>query len=259
MESDIKSEIVKNIKQSGIPLQIYSAVTLDNKKWNVTRGPIYAESASKLNNANEIDILAKKESVIKGVKNVLVIECKKQETKPWVFFKQNNVNVDPITLNISCNGEGGGGCAYEFFEKNFNRTHYFNKPLYSYYLHPFSSRDDETRPNPIFKAITQVVMAFAFYMNQDQEFLNMTDSKQISLFYPVIVLDGRLFSANISNEEFNEYNLTEEDHISLLINYELEKPYRMWSNNKMWTIKTKRLIIDIVKKEYLETFLDEIK
>jgi len=89
MDKDLEKAIKKDIKSSGIPLQIFTSIILDKKGWFVKRGSLYS-SETKLKSMREIDVIAEKYNApSQNISRILVIECKKEENKQWVFFKND--------------------------------------------------------------------------------------------------------------------------------------------------------------------------
>jgi len=84
-----EENIIKELKDSGYPLEIEATLVLESKGWNVLNQEGYLDIEE--NKWRTIDILASKNidlpssSVCKQLHFSLAIECKKLE-KPWVFW-----------------------------------------------------------------------------------------------------------------------------------------------------------------------------
>ena len=243
-------KIKHKIEKSGFELELKTSQILNKKGWYVKTNPIYFNKEIK--QYSEIDVVATKKNFIKNSFNKIIIECKKQADDPWVFFKQNKTNRDVWTLNIVSKGEGR---LYNGFGKKFYDKHYYyGKSLATYYMNPFKNPD---KPNPIHKAINQVVNALIFYFDQQSEVIGKSTKERIIFIYPIIVFKGMLFSAKFIDEKLD---IMEEKHIPLLVERETSNPALMpWTDTKSRIITSKPIIIDIVSIDYFEEFLSNFK
>ena len=201
---------------------------------------------------NEIDIYATKLSKRKGFKGSnlglyedLVIECKKQEVKPWVFFEKGVPNLDPTTLSVIPIDISVP------FENHFQDHYYFNKKPCSYHFPAFVSSG---KPDVILDAINHVLDALDYIRMMITNIINKYKIKMERIFYPVIVLDGKLFSARI--EENENVVATETDYLQLRVDRALKEPIITNMTNKavQWEF-SRTYIIDVVRKNYLGDFL----
>ena len=251
MEKDFEEKIIKSIKSSGIPLQIYVSMILEKNDWHVRRGSLY-ESEKESDLPFEIDVIGEKEfSSIKKYRQSLIIECKKQENHSWIFFKKKGVLNDNLVYNLATKDEGED---YQWILHNWNKLPYKNLNLHSYYMaFPFIDKKRKERGIcPIDKAIRQVLRSSFFSLNQLANFIQGTP-KGGYFVYSIIVLEGKLISAEVKDDKVK---LNDANHIQLHIDYELEKGREIWNSASTGIImKTKKIIIDVVKKEYLEEFL----
>ena len=254
-KKDLEKHIKDAIQKSGFPLEIFTSIILNKHGWSVSPHAYYGESNSVL--SNELDIISiRKNRRIQNAKDVLLIECKKQHKDPWVFFRQNEVNSNVFNLVIISSNIDRDSSIYEFFKNYFSSHYYFGKPLCTYYLPIALSEKNEKRmmtKNPIYKSITQIISALKFYTNQEHMFLRSLHSEEIVFYYPIIVFDGDLFSAII--DENGDITLNEENHVQLKIRIEYDRPVVKRVIDKRGIFRSRVIIIDIVKKNYLDEFL----
>ena len=216
--ADNKIENMKKaIIKSGFPLEISTASILKSKKYRIVQHQYYFDEEE--GKIREIDMLAEKtnyfESPKKGTKmefhNILIVECKKQDEKsPWLFFEGDSVNKDPSTLIYTS--------TKEFFNKKwvaenvFPKTHYFIKKPCIYYIPPFKlDKNGNTKKDYIHDTILQLLSALRTTVGIYEEFQNRVVHKRMYSYYPIIVLDGDLYSSRIDNEETIE--ILPRDHI----------------------------------------------
>jgi hypothetical protein len=253
MNKELENKIIRDIKKSGFPLEINSSIELNKKGWKVFNSSRYYNKNKK--DYSEIDIVAIKNQRIKGVKNILIIECKKFHEGQWVFFKQELSKPNVYNLNIVENGRNIS--SYNWFDKNLMANHHYLKnPICTYSIVPHTKGKgevNEKKQKLIYKAVSQVVDALMFYLIRDNKIINQNNINEISLLYPVIVFDGPLFSAEIKNDDVF---LNEENHVQLLFSLQLDTPFKIqWDYKSKKLIKQKSIIIDIVKKEYFSEYL----
>ncbi|MDD4352967.1 MAG: hypothetical protein PHN56_00765 [Candidatus Nanoarchaeia archaeon] len=253
MNKELENKIKEDIKKSGFPLEIESSLILNKKGWSVVNSSRYYNENKK--DYSEIDIVATKEHEIKGIKNILIIECKKFHEGQWVFFKQEISKPNVYNLNIVENGRNIS--SYSWFDKNLMANHHYLKnPICTYSIVPHTKGKgevNEKKQKMIYDAVSQVVEALMFYLIRDNKMLNQNNINEIYLVYPVIVFDGPLFSASVKE---GDIELKEENHIQLLFSLQLNNPFQIqWDYKSRKVIKQKNIIIDIVKKEYFEEYL----
>jgi hypothetical protein len=263
----IQEYIKKEILQSGFPLEIKIATILDKNGWKIIPHLIYPND-SKTGQYQEIDVHATKpmRNYVDNIQNVLVIECKKQESKPWVFFEQDLPNKEVFTINVSPEDVN-----YLWIENNFfHQHHYFNNNPCSYHLPCFIKRHNkggEKKDNAdereeaekssgdvTLKAINQVLDGLIFSMKMEIERFQQLAQKRISFLYPVIVFDGRLFSAKLLPN--GEIETKERESLQLKVSRALKETLILpYSKDREAVMSVKSYIIDIVHKDHFEEYI----
>ncbi len=246
---ELIEKIKDAIEKSGYELELNASRILNKNDWYVKTNPICFNEETK--QYSEIDIVAKKKNKQNWF-NMIIIECKKQADKPWVFFKQNKKNKDVWTLHIVSEEDGR---VYNWFEKNyFDKHYYYDKNIATYYMNPFGNPN---KPNPIYKAINQVVDALIFYFEQQSDVIYEYKKERFVFLYPIIVFAGMLFSAESLD---GKWDINEENHIQLLVEREAKNPKLLpWTDTKEKIFTSKPIIIDIVSIDYFEEFLGNFK
>ncbi len=149
---------------------------------------------------------------------------------------------------------------YYAFQQLKNPHHYDSKKLCSTYFAGLKKNDKDERPNQIFKAVNQVIDALLFYWDREESFITKQRRSEVIIMYPIIVFDGKLFTADVYSEKTE---VQETNHIQLMINREVKDPLEYsWlvkGGKGVRFVKTKPFIIDVVRKDYFEEFLKTIK
>jgi hypothetical protein len=252
---EIKEKIIKEIMNSGFPLENFATVTLNKEGWSVRPSLDYFDK--KFGDYRETDITAFNESGIPNITNMLVIECKKSESKPWVFIQQERLGYLSTNLNIAISPRSR--IYYEYLEETMKFHHYSQKPMCTHYIIPFTNEEKNPKlAKSIFHAKNQVISATNHLLEQQSVRYNLYSELNLkTFFYPIILFDGLLYSATI---EKNDVNLTEENHILLSIERELPKKSTIYLKaNSFVDFEYKPYIIDIVKKDYFNDYLRNLK
>lgn len=248
---DLRDNITREIESSGFPLEIKVSKQLNSLGWFVISNASYANEGEELR--REIDVVARrKDAKLNPLVNVLLIECKKSSKKPWVFFKQNKISTDVFNFNIAAKAQGP---VYRVFEKIAPKHFYSTTPICTYHF-VASAKKDSKESKAIHHAVAQVMNALNFYLNRENEYIETYNRGEVVLFYPIIVFDGELFSAIVEEESIQ---LAEENHVQLYVSRELSHAAEvLWDvkTKSKRLVKTKPFIINIVKKGYLEKFLE---
>ncbi|MGA9363880.1 MAG: hypothetical protein WBW16_05865 [Bacteroidota bacterium] len=246
---ELKENIQKEISKTGFPLEMY-VLDLCSKK-NTGRMPnVRYMSGDTLREIDlycffeEIKLSPKKNETLQHTITSLLIECKKSHDKPWVFFS-------------SSIHQGRDRIPFMKYVSDFDdyfireKSSYFMSEIYENlkYLSTwdkgirqcityFEAFKSQSSPPEIYKAIDSVLS----FLSYKRKFFLKIKRKHGCLscfFFPVVVLDGLLFEAYLDGEQVV---VTEQDHIQLRTDYDEEI-----------------FIIDIVKKEYFETFFDQVE
>jgi len=203
----------------------------------------------------EIDVLAYLESASSSPKEnqqytstELIIECKKSESKPWVFFSANlgHLLTMPQVGFVKYYSDFNA-----YFEKIGERSllgqiahklknnHYNDSTIPRCITYCEAFRDQNTRENNIYSAIESVLSFLSWDIDWRSE--SSDELGDFSTFYfPVIVLDGELLEAK---QQGNGLSVRRRNHIQLRAIFDRGKVF----------------IIDIVRKNHFATYLQMIE
>ena len=190
----IRSEILK----SGFPLELRCRQEIFKHKWALALSRVYLDSD---NIQHEIDLVADKQTILTinkkiTVNSMIVLECKKNESNHWVFFDED-IRFSLLNLLSTLNDEYADNLKW-LRGKSLSSHHYFKfKPTTSYCM------AFKTNQNQIFEALNQVFNAYKHIISTTEPHMAKPDNIQrvwVNVYYPVIVLDGKLFVARLVND-----------------------------------------------------------
>jgi len=175
----------------------------------------------------------------------LIIECKKQEKKPWVLFRQKEPNTDFDTLNVTPE------TAKESFNKGFSHHYYYRRKPCGYHFPTFVAKG---KPDVILDAVNHLLDSLNFAQNVTASLNEKYGVRLLEVFYPVIIFDGKLFSARIKPD--GDIKITKSKHLQLKVCRAIKEPklLELSQIQMRWEIK-KDYMIDIVTKDSLDDFL----
>jgi hypothetical protein len=247
--TDINEQIIKELKKSGFPLEIFVSIKLNESGWVVRPTLDYFDP--NIDDYREADIIAYKNLSAKKIFNILVIECKKSDSKPWVFIRQKRDGNLSENLNILCSPSNSA--MYNSLESTMQFHHYSKTPICTYYIVPFTNGENSKLSKAIFHGKNQVISALNHLFEQRSEMYRGNTMISKTFFYPIIVFDGDLYSAKINEDNIA---LTKENHLILSVERELSKKREIrLGENTYRNQEYKPYFIDIVKKEYFEEYL----
>jgi hypothetical protein len=249
MDEGIISKITNEIKRSGFPLEIY-CLNICSKK-NTGRMPNIRYSYE--GNLREIDLYAFFEEInldpregenLQHTSTSIVVECKKSKY-PWVFFSSNLYGSKDIfgfakyysDFDLYFAGINAPNLHSQVYKKLRVNHYKYNKGV-PYCLSYFEAFRKPDAPSEIYKAIESVLS----FLNFRIELRKSRGEKQgyfTEFFYPVVVLGGSLFEAEIEEDEIH---VKKTDHIHLRVDY-----------------KDDIYFVDVVTKENFENLFNMIE
>jgi hypothetical protein len=246
MLENIKSEILK----SGFPLEIFVFNACSKK--NMGRIPNLHYTTN--DGTKEIDLLAffshyrlQATQHLQFTTSDLMIACKKSETKPWVFFSIDDykgINHSPF-LKYSSDfdlyyAKIGATPLMSHIYKWLPHHHYASGsiPVCVSYVEAFAGEGKASQD--IYKAV-ESVRSFLHHNLTWNSNLRKNFGVLTAFFYPIIVMDGHLVEASIRN---GSIKLRERNHVML----------RLMDRVRRDDVT----MIDVVRKEYFESFLNII-
>lgn len=182
----------------------------------------------------------------------MTIECKKSNTHAWIFFTLPSYTQFIVSGQyldfLEIHSREASLSLRLLYPKR--RIHYnkFERVASSYAEIKLKKARDKkaSGKQEIFEAVNQLVKFVRYKIKENMDrFRKNVDLPLILLFFNVLVFDGTLYEAIVSD---GGVNLIERDHI--LLNTHYRPSY--YESSKMFKI-------DIVKKEYLPKLLNEIE
>lgn len=249
-EEDIEKFISREIKKSGFPLEAYACMILDKNDWEVCPHVLYYNDSQKC--YNEIDIIASKPAHRRGFRGgkylgreVLMIECKKQEKKPWIFFEGDVPTRDASSIYVVPPNPS------LMSKKNFKKHYYYNQKPCDYHFPCFVTSG---KPDVILDAVNHVIDSINFCKNIVLNMLKKINYTVYEIYYPVIILDGRLYSAKINMN--GSVKVSETSYLQLGVSRLREDAeITELSEDCIEFHDSEDYIIDIVRKDFFEDFL----
>jgi len=210
MNKELKSKILKDLKQSGFPLQVETAAYLQGQGWKVDEDLLYVDEES--DKERSVDIHALKvdytyasktpKRITPGNENKLiahlVIECKKS-TKPWIFFDNGKVRwpIIPSTI-LTSKYDDFNNLMFEELETYGLKEHrYKNAKFHKSFYQAIFKGDEEGREN---KMDDTKIRGGLYQATKASRYLKQrygVGEYSFHLFHPVVVLEGELCSASV--------------------------------------------------------------
>lgn len=199
---ELESRILREIRQTGFPLELRVSQLFSNRGCYVANNLYFLDKDEEKGREFDLRVLKNYEFEKEGtgyrVRHCLLIECKKSEDKPWVFFSSPITSYDPGLPRIPCRGVKRGKEWFMSLQlRELKRRH----PFASYarrgrsYFEPFRKTKESSKI--IFGALTTVAKATIFM--RDTEFA--AGHSNICFYYPLIVFDGNLFEAGLHGKD----------------------------------------------------------
>ncbi|AET66630.1 hypothetical protein Desor_0954 [Desulfosporosinus orientis DSM 765] len=238
-EEDLRDKIRKEILKSGFPLELYCQQKVLDYNWSINMNKQYQD---KDDNFREIDIEAHKQDMIAEnlrLSTRLIIECKKNHSNPWVFFREKTHG--PIMyLTVAGDIDESG-------KENFFWRHHYKETVLEHhyktttdksraYVVPFK-HDNPKENRQIYESVSSVIN---YYKHHGLEKIRTFDRNFIKLFYFVVVYDGKLFMADVINGE--DVHVEDTSHVLLGVSNVDGK-------------RTRHYTVDIVTKEFFGEYL----
>jgi hypothetical protein len=251
-DNDFFEKVKADLKKSGFPLEAHVLNICSAK--NTGRMP--SLKYKYMDKVREIDLLAfyetidlapQKQSIPQHTSTNLIIECKKSESKPWVFLSSPAYSFDKILSSLKYFSDLDSHFALrglppllaQIYPK-IKKSHYADASLprcFSYY-EAFKGPD---KPSEIYAAIESVTNYLSYrYQSRANR---PEEAGTFSEFYlPIVVLEGRLFEASISETDID---LHERSHLQL-------RTWRSEAHNDLF-------VIDIVTRDKFPKFFDDLE
>lgn len=199
MSENLIQNILKEINKTGFPLEFKVADLLSQHSYYIAQSTYFIDREE--DKSREIDIRAFSNRIVKYkgsdfcISNVLTIECKKTDNKPWVFlsskFNENDPGISDLLFNTKKHVHFN-----DYIELELEKFHpfYQNPNRARSYFEAFKNESSEQ----IFKAVTSCVKATLY----QQDILESMENR-VSFYYPCIVFEGDLFEGVMLDGEIH--------------------------------------------------------
>ena len=253
VDQGLLEKIRKDIQKSGFPLEIEVTSILTKDGWGVVVHDYYIDEEE--SKPREMDVSAykrfeaskdKRTSNYDVLRVSLVVECKKSD-KPWVFYMtKKGGEFDFPTHLVKVLGKPSISHNRSFSEMWMKRTHYFLPALQEKAVIPYEPFKRPNDRQQVFESTMQVVKATAYHMKENRKLVEWELKNALYLIYPIIVFDGNLFKYT-SDEE-----LRTSEYLQYLTNFR-------FADRDMANLVGDRFLIDVLRKDYLPTYLKMLK
>lgn len=200
MSQNMINKVSKEIEETGFPLELRIAEFLNTKDYLVAHSIFYVDEDEGKSREVDLRVLKNYEININNrklwVRFCFLIECKRCQNKPWVFLSSNKTpfDIDYNKVPFLPNRNFLGKVDFDRI-KIYQPFARYKKVARSY----FEAFKNNERSENIFKALTTVVKATLFTMKKGFAY----DKTSICFYYPLIILDGRLFQGILNNDKIN--------------------------------------------------------
>jgi len=248
--------IVKDMKQSGFPLEVVAGTRITSKGW-ITRHQVYYNDTVD-NKSRYVDIVAHKvidrtSGRYRRLNYTVVAECKKSE-KPWVFYTPPNpfLSKESDLATIAYLREVSKPELTDFAPSLFNcvlHNHYVTAaPLdrvgVAGYV-GFTGGRESQGYDQIFIATNQVLNAVQYLMEQTTLNLKLMSvgPNILVVYYPAIIFDGKMYEYILDEKE--DPKLIETEYVKYEVAFQAQEKG-----------SSSAFLIDVITKDFLARYLD---
>lgn len=257
-EDELKRKIIQKISKGGLPLEFYVSQTLESNDWLVDQSPYYRDSDSgAYREVDEVALYELSKFSLSGLVDYvyfelyLIIQCKSKDNGNWVFFNnshsiffskhfwsaENQIVLNEFNKYLSLKSNKK--------TKRKIKSGEFVKPHRSFY--DASWDDEKQRDILIYNSLTTVVKSLEYFWSK-----NKRKNKHLQIYLPLIVFDGHLWSATLTNRDIAQTALKEVDNLIVQFDYQVKQEDIPFGLDK------EHYHIPIVTKKYFDTYINEL-
>ena len=257
MDSALKHKLIEEIGKSGFPLELEVIDVLRSNNYLTFSNLTFEDSLGSINELDVFSILFDEETEWEiGPSGIqLIIECKKTEKYPWIFFKEayNPLHLLGMLFKVDystdiIDGDSLFNPLLGYMHTELGSHHYNDRsiPVARTYFEAFKKPSEQTT---IYKAVNNILKDRQFVRSWFANSISIKGSRRRTfLNHYVIVLDGPLY---LANKEENNFDIEETKHLFLIVFDTLQK--------QQLKLLEHELIIEVVTKDYFPEFLKLIK
>jgi len=246
--AELLNRIADDVRRSGFPLEVHVLNVCSTKNTGRMPSLRYEHKGE----PRELDLLAFFDTIEKKAKGKaapqhtathLIVECKKSEEKPWVFFSSPSYafkdqadflkyasDFDPYF------SRRGLPPLLSQVRPRINNSHYAN-PTMPRCIAYYEAFKGTSGLNEIYRAIDSVV-TYLSYTHESHLQRERETGIYTAFYLPVVVLDGYLFEVSMQGDQVH---VLERQHLQL----------RTFQGGEVH-------IIDVVTREHFEQFFNEV-
>jgi hypothetical protein len=220
MNEQFKNKIIDDIKQTGFPVELKAASMLERSEWRIIQNSTYVDYDH--TKSREIDITARRlfhgrtDNTLFVIN--LIIEVKKSEKRPWIFFTTPNTRPPYQTFLGPSYGQiihttnfNAKNLSPKDFMIDFPRNQ--ESEVSTSFYEAFKSPDE---PSKIYEAVLSATKAAVYEkrMESGEHFLSQSEiesnakkeyrkdlPESLDVFIPIVILDGTMCKAKISDDD----------------------------------------------------------
>lgn len=211
----MKEKIAKWLNEQGFPLEMKVAKIFQENGFSVSSSIFYKDTSG--GKAREIDVIAERgilldHHIIFTIS--FIVECKYSLDKPWILFRSNNNRGKKILTNYDNASYYGAVTLLEIGNTSVcTENELFQIPEYPYYGVRRAFDNGKDMP---FTALMEVCKGLLAQKEYVDSFYSKPNTYNISLFFPLIIVDGRLYETFLDNA--SQLNVQEIDSGILFLN-----------------------------------------
>jgi hypothetical protein len=242
-------KIESDIQQSGFPLEL-DILNICSTRGIGRRPSVRYEFRDALRELDlhaffaDEDFTTKGRAVPQCTSTSLIIECKKSSAKPWVFFSSPSYAFEDVRTFLKYTSDfdkyfhlrKGSELLYEIREK-LTKCHYADPLIPRCFSYQEAFRGPASHPSEIYSAVDSVI-TYLEYMQELRSYKGLNLGIFSEFYFPIVVLDGYLFEASITQAEIK---VQARQHLQL----------RTFLRGDIY-------IIDIVTRNHFEKLFNEI-
>jgi hypothetical protein len=249
---ELVEKLKADIRKSGFPLEVHVLNVCSTKNTGRMPGLKYEY----LDKVREIDLVAFYEAIdLEPPRGLipqhtvtnLIIECKKSEAKPWVFFSSPAYGRGRVLHSLKYFSELDSYFAGRHLPPllaqiypAITKSHYVDASLPRCFSYCEAFKNTE-KPSEIYTAIDSVIR-YLSYRRRSRENRRKKSGVFSEFYLPIIVFEGCLFEASISGAEID---LHQRSHLQL----------RTWQGEALDDL----CVIDVVTRDHFQEFFNELE
>lgn len=191
-----REKVIQAVEQTGFPLELRTTDILSQRGYYVANSLYYVDKDEEKGREIDLRALLNRNATVEGnyyfVRHCLLIECKRYKKRPWVIFSNSQNIYDGFLNQLDVRGIPNDKITREMSEAVAPTHPLFNiQRIGRGYTELFSDDQTSSAASSIYGALTTVTKATI--ATRERSF--GSGSGSICFYYPIVVLDGTLWSS----------------------------------------------------------------